>query len=266
MHHELYDMLLDYADLAVEVESMTVGMNWTLCQAGTTGLSPTLPFKDGKPSWQSPLRGRQLGELSSWLLDWDRARASVGLAAVNAALNREADIVTANGAIFKGSAAMQNSIDWFSPMLRNKRVALIGPALPALDALSSKMQFEHFECGDGGLHSACDYVLPECDWVFVNARALADKTLPNILAHSTDSRVVLYGAAVPWLDEWQQFGVDYLLGCEVDSEDELQLVVSEGQDVECSASAIHFRLINLQPELAHMPTQNRPQLRSVASA
>lgn len=266
MHHELYDMLMDYADLAVEVETMSVGVNWTLCQAGTTGLAPTMPFAGGVPSWQGSLRGRHLGQLANWLLDWDRSRASIGLSAVNAALNREADLVTANGAIFKGDAALQNSFDWFMPMLRGKQVALFGPSHPALMDAQSRIQLQHFECADGGLHPACDSVLPECDWVFINARTIADKTLPMILERAGDCRVVLYGAALPWLDEWQQFGIDYLLGCEVDDEALLQSAVSEGQDVEFSGGAIHFRLINLQPELAVMPTEQRPQLRSVASA
>lgn len=262
LHDELYDMLLDYADLQVEVEEMVLGLNWTLCRAGTTGLAPTLP---AAPSWQGTLRGRQLGQLAHWLTDWDRSRAAIGLAAVNAALNREADLVTANGALFKGDAAMQHSIDWFLPMLRGKRVALLGPQLAAMSAHSDKFELRHFHSPDGALHPACDSVLPECDWVFINAATIADKSLPQILQRTADSRVVLYGAALPWLDEWQQFGVDYLLGCEVDSVELLQTAVSEGQDIEQSAAAIHFRLINLQPELAVLPTSQRPQLRSVAA-
>ncbi len=260
MHDELYDMLLDCADLAAKVESMTLGLNWTLCQAGSSGLAPTLP---GVPSWHATLRGRQLGQLSHWLLDWDRRRASIGLAAVNAALNREADLVTANGAIFKGSEALHHSINWFEPLLRGKKVAQFGPALTALKGVA---KLEAFECGDGGLHPACDAVLPECEWVFINARAIADKTLPSLLERAADSRVVLYGAALPWLDEWQQFGVDYLLGCEVDNESELLCALSEGQDVEQSGTALHFRLINLHPELAIMPVGSRSLPRSAVSA
>ena len=265
MHHELYDMLLDYADLAVEVEAMNIGLNWTLCQAGTLGLAPTLPMTAGTPSWQGSLRGRHLGQLSHWLLDWDRSRASVGLSAVNAALNREADLVTANGALFKGGAALHHSIDWFAPLLRGKQVAQIGPALAPLHLMEQQLDVHHFDCADGGLHPACDSVLPECDWLFINARTIADKTLPQILERAGDSRVVLYGAALPWLDEWQQFGIDYLLGCEVDSESELHTAVVEGQDVEQNAAALHFRLINLQPELVVMPSSTRPQLRTVAN-
>lgn len=266
MHHELYDMLLDYADLAVEVEQMSVGLNWTLCQAGTTGLAPTVPMSGGTPSWQGTLRGRQLGQLSHWLLDWDRSRASIGLAAVNAALNREADLVTANGAIFKGNEALHHSIEWFLPMLRGKRVALIGPQLEPFRACQGKFDLHHYHSADGGLHPACSTELRECDWLFVNAGTLADKSLPQILESAADSRVVLYGAAVPWLEEWRQFGVDYLLGCEVDATPLLQTAVMEGQDVEQSAAALHFRLINLQPELVMMPSTTRAPLRSVASA
>jgi uncharacterized protein (DUF4213/DUF364 family) len=174
-------------------------------------------------------------------------------------------MVTANGAIFKGNAAMQHSIEWLLPMLRGKRVALLGAPLDALSQLRGKIQLEQLYSADGGLHPATDTLLPECDWTFINARAIADKTLPQILKRAEGSRVVLYGASVPWLDEWRQFGIDYLLGCEVDSDTLLQTAVCEGQDVEQSADAIRFRLINLQPELAVLPTSQRPQLRSVAS-
>lgn len=263
MHNELYDMLLDSADLQVEVEEVVRGLNWTYCRAGSMGLAPTVP---GAPSWQGSLRGRQLSQLAYWLTDWDRSRSAIGLAVVNAALNREADIVTANGALFKGNAALRHGIDWFLPLLRGKRVALLGPLVDAFTAHPGQYQLEHLALGDGGIHPACEHLLPECDWVFINARTIADKSLPRLLELAADSRVVLYGAAVPWLDAWHHFGVDYLLGCEVDAPLSCQTAVSEGQDVEQCAEALHFRLINLQPSLAVLPIAPRPALRRVAGA
>ena len=128
VHGELYDMLLDNADLMVEVDEVIVGLNWTFCRAGSCGLAPTLSSHTSRPSWQGPLQGRALGELSAWITSWDRWRSSLALSAINAALNREADLVTCNGAIFKGIDAMQQSIDWFYPMLQGERVAVIGPS------------------------------------------------------------------------------------------------------------------------------------------
>ena len=266
IHDELYDMLLDYADLAVEVEEVVVGQNWTLCKAGSSGLARTVTPVNNIPSWQGTLRGRHLNQLAYWLTDWDRARASIGLAAVNAALNREADIVTANGAIFKGQQAMSHSVDWFMPMLRGKRVALLGPQSEAFMSRRGEFSLQHFYHSDGGIHPACDTALADCDWIFINASAIADKTLPHLLDKAKESRVVLYGAEVPWLDEWHHFGVDYLLGCEVDDAAELQTVISEGKDVEQSAEAIHFRLINMQPALSVVPLETSSPLRRLASA
>lgn len=265
-HHELYDMLLDYADLGVEVENIIVGLNWTLCRAGSVGLAPTVAHAGDAPSWHGGVRGTMLGELAGWLTDWDRLKSTVGLAAVNAALNREADIVTANGTIFKGNAAMQHSIDWFVPLLQGKRVALLGPRFDALQYRQDVFQLEHFYRKDGALHPAWDTVLEECDWIFVNARAIADKSLPHILERVGDAHVVLYGAGVPWLEEWRQFGVDYLLGCEVDLPDSLQVAVSEGQDVEQQAEAIHLRLIKLQPELPMIKRSPTASIRQFATA
>ncbi len=266
LHDELYDMLLDYADLAVEVEELVVGQNWTLCKAGSSGVARTVAPANGRPSWQGVLRGRQLNQLAFWLTDWDRSRASIGLAAVNAALNREADIVTANGAIFKGNDALTNSIEWFMPMLRGKRVALFGPESEAFATQSDKFSLQHFSSNEGCIHPASDSVLAECDWAFINASAIADKTLPHLLQRAASSRVVLYGAELPWLDEWHHFGVDYLLGCEVDSDAQLQTAICEGQDVEQSAEAIRFRLINLQPAHTVVPLESVSPLRRVASA
>lgn len=263
-HHELYDMLLDYADLAVEVEEVVVGLNWTMCRAGSTGLAQTVP--GALSSWQHPLRGRELSQLSNWLKEWDPARAAVGLAAVNAALNREADIVTCNGAMFKGSQAMSNSIAWFAPMLRHKSVALVGEQKPLFDDYVGQFELKDFYHKDGGLHPACDAVLPECDWVFINARAIADKTLPHLLERSADSRVVLYGADVPWMDEWHHFGVDYLIGCELDNDAALHTAICEGQDVEQNAEAVHFRLINLQPASSVVPLETVSSQRHAATA
>lgn len=243
----LYELLLDYAEIAVDVEEVVLGLRWILCRAGSCGVAATPSMAVTGNGWGLPLRGRSLAELSRWLLEWQRDKAAIGLAAVNAAINREADLVTQQGAIFQGRDALHHAFGWFAPQLEGQRVALIGDAsLP--QGLLGDCELWHLPQHNGALHPACESELADSDWCFINSTTIADKTLPRVLELAADSRIVLYGPSLPWLEEWREFGVDYLLGCEVDAPEKLLTTVQEGGDIERDPLALHYRLINLHTQ------------------
>jgi uncharacterized protein (DUF4213/DUF364 family) len=94
--------------------------------------------------------------------------------------------------------------------------------------------------------SAAEYLLPRADWVFVTASAIANKTLPRLLELSRQATVVLMGPSLPWLEEWADFGVDFLAGVVVRDQTRLWQVVAEGGGTRIFADAVEYRLLRLK--------------------
>jgi len=240
----IYELLLDYANLKIELERVLVGLNWTMCQAGSVGIAETAVGGQWQRAAHTPLVGRTLAELSLWLRKWDRQQAAIGLAAVNAAINSEADMVYQEGALFRGRNALDNAMEWFAPRIRGCKVALIGPDNP-FNYQHDKLELTHLPCTEGALHPATEVMLDKAEWVFVNGQTVADKTLPRILELAVDAQVVLYGPQVPWLDEWHRFGVNFLIGSQIDHNLGLYQTIAEGGDIASLPQAVSYRVCDL---------------------
>ncbi|HMU66773.1 MAG TPA: DUF364 domain-containing protein, partial [Cellvibrionaceae bacterium] len=76
--------------------------------------------------------------------------------------------------------------------------------------------------------TAAEFILPEADWVFITASSIANKTLPRLLALAAQARVVLMGPSVPWLANWQDYGVDYVAGVAIKDPAALAQTLMEG--------------------------------------
>lgn len=256
---EIYDLLLDYANLQIEVERVLLGLNWTLCQAGATGIAETTGGGKWRRESPAPLVGRTLAELSLWLRKWDRQQAAIGLAAINAAINSEADMVYQEGALFRGSQALANALEWFVPRILGHKVALIGEAHPFAPHLD-RLDMTQLPSRDGALHPAAEVMLGKAEWVFVNGQSVADKTLPRVLELAGDAQVVLYGPQVPWLDEWRGFGVDFLIGSQIDHSAALYNTIAEGGDIDTLPQAVSYRVCDLHAlQVYTAPTPGTPR-------
>jgi len=249
---ELYDLLFDYANLHTEVEQVLVGLDWTLCRAGALGLARTNGQGEGRIQGRgSPLQGRTVAELSLWLRKWDPRQAAIGMAAVNAAINREADMVYMEGAMFKGRQAVQGSLEWFLPLLANQRVVAAGEAADFLcRAGVSDIQPIRLPAA---IPPDAEALLPAADWVFLPARTITDKTLPRLLELSSHAKCVLYGTEVPWLEEWGEFGIDYLVGSQIDDAGSLYTLIGEGASQSDLAQALSYRIIAFQGTSRQQP-------------
>lgn len=255
---ELYDLLLDYSNLQIEVERVLLGLNWTLCQAGSSGIAETV----GGGQWRSdssvPLAGRTVAELSLWLRKWDRQQAAIGLAAINAAINSEADMVYREAALFRGSQALSNAMEWFVPHLYGHKVAVIAADNP-FARVRERLDLTLLPGREGALHPAADVMLDKAQWVFVSGQSVADKTLPRVLELAADAKVVLYGPQVPWVEEWRNFGVDFLLGSQIDDQSGLYHTIAEGGIIDALPQAVSYRVCDLHalPALSVTTTKAR---------
>ncbi|WP_455212476.1 Rossmann-like domain-containing protein [Kaarinaea lacus] len=281
---EVYDLLLERIQTeAVDtiVKDITIGLTWTLCQShGSQGegiglaMSPqhytrTLP-------WSGTLVDRPLTEVAAWIKSWNPFEAAIGLAAANAALNTKTSSLAAEATQIPTTNSPNLSVfDYFLPKLKNKKVVVIG-RYPGLEKYESQLQVTVLErnplAGDFP-DSACEYVVPNADWVFLTASSIANKTFPRLAELSQNAVTVLMGPSVPWLHNWVNYGVDYIAGVRVSSPDALRATVAEGGGVRIFDQAVQYHVLDLgqstmqglKTDIANLVTE-REQLKAEMDA
>lgn len=250
----IYDLLLDHCDSQAKLDELLIGLVWTLCRSntdGSYGLAMTPLAQPRTLSWAGELKGRPIKDLAAWIRHWDPHQASVGLAAINSIINRQPlpDTVAIQSLASANNLAV---FDYFAPQLINKKVVVIGH-YPGIEQFSSKFPLTVLErqasSGDWP-DTACEYVLPDADWVFITASALANKTFPRLAELSLTATTVLMGPSLPWLPHWHEFGIDYLAGIEILDAAALQETVAQAGGVKIFSSAVRYRIAALNPTLS----------------
>lgn len=244
----VYDWLLASAEGAAPVEQLCLGLNWTVAQvAGSCGFAFSPRQVPRTLSWAGTLAGQPSEQLRPWLMSWSGAEAAVGLAVLNATVNRDSACLREAQPLRGEAPGHLRVFAHFRPQLEGQRVAVIGH-YPGLEVLWQDLPYQCLERQpqDGDLpDSAAEFVLPQADWVFVTASSLANKTLPRLLELSRQARVVLMGPSLPWLADWRQFGVDYLAGVRVLDAPAAHRVAAEGGGTRLFAGPVEYALLAL---------------------
>ncbi len=254
MPHALYEALLDQSRSDQVVERLLLGINWSLVQlndlAGSSGgygicFSPAqIPRTN---PWAGRLQGRSANELSEWILQWDPAAAVVGALAVNGVINSRSSLIAQATPLEASGHRHLAVFNHFRPQLANKKVVVIGH-YPKLEAFPETAQWHCLERNlqNGDLpDTAADYLLPDADWVFITASSISNKTLPLLLRLAVAAEVVLMGPSLPWMEDWKQFGVDYLAGVEVLEPERLWQIAAEGGGTRIFDESICYRVLAL---------------------
>ena len=245
--YELYDALIDYAAGPEAVRSVIIGLVWTCCEADGTGLAMSPGIATRTLPWAGTLRGKPLSELAGWVREFDAYRATVGMAAVNAGINRLG--LLPDGITLAPRTGTGNNLavfEHFLPQIRGKRVVVIG-RYPGLDefAAANALNLTVLERQPGASDlpdSACEFLLPEAEWVFITATSIPNKTFPRLAELSRDAVTVLMGPTTPWLPELYHFGIDYLAGVEIADAETLRHTLAEGGGVRIFDTAVRYRV------------------------
>lgn len=248
--NEIYDLLLDYAGSSARVEQLTIGLVWTLCRnSHSAGLAMSPGIATRTLPWAGTLAGQTVAQLAGWVKDWEPYKATVGLAAINCALNSQP---LPPGVTLQPQAGASNLavFDYFLPQLSGKKVVVIGhyPGIERLSAALDLTVLERHPAGGDYPDPAAEFLLPKADWVFLTASSIGNKTFPRLAELSRNATTVLMGPSLPWLPEFQHFGIDYLAGVEIADADRLQQTVAEGGGVRIFDAAVRYRIVALQPE------------------
>ncbi|MEJ2645707.1 MAG: DUF364 domain-containing protein [Gammaproteobacteria bacterium] len=248
---ELYDLLQDTADGNAAVEEVLLGVGWTLCRTegaeALPGLSMSPPAGVRTLPWAGTLVGRPLGELQAWVRSWDPHEAAVGMAAVNAGIGCAPALAAQTVPLATDGPANLAVFEHFLPRLAGKRVTVVG-RYPGLERYAQLVDMTVLErsAGPGDLPDpACEYVLPESEWVFLTATSIPNKTFPRLAELSRDANLVLMGPTAPWLRELRDFGVDFLAGTLVHDRQALRRTIAEGGGTRIFEDGVGYHLLDL---------------------
>lgn len=249
--YEIYDLLQDYAGGTDTVGAVAIGLVWTYCEADAIGLamSPGIPTRT--LPWAGSLGGRPLADLASWVREFDPYQATLGMAAVNAGINR-LGLLPDGLCLEPGANGNLAVFEHFLPQIRGKKTVVIG-RYPGLDRYAAAHDLDltvlERQPGEGDLpDAACEYVLPRADWVFITATSIPNKTFPRLAELSRDAVSVLMGPTTPWLPDLYHFGIDYLAGVDIADAEALRRTVCEGGGVRLFDTAVRYRVAPLSIE------------------
>lgn len=247
----VYEMLLDKLDSTAVIEELIIGLTWTRCRVRATGLAMSAPLPTRTLSWSGSLQGSPAKDIANWIKSWQPHEASVGMASLNALLNEDSSLLdTAEALPGKGPANLR-VFEYFLPRLQGKRVAVVG-RYPGLEAFQQEFDLtvlERLSLNDTDLPDpACEYVLPEADWVFLTATSLTNKTFPRLAELSCNATLVLMGPTVPWVKELAEFGVDFLSGVRVTDEQALRRTVMEGGGTRIFETGLQYCVADIAGE------------------
>lgn len=225
---QIYDDLIASIPEDLTVKDCLVGVNWTLVRSRTTGTAMTMENGMGAVRNCGALIGMPVRELAEYIKSWNNLEACMGLAAINSVYNT----VERLEELTKKSLAQQpqeSAFQTFREEIKGKKVAVIGhfPGLEELEAWCSLSVLERNPQPGDFPDPACEYILPEQDYVFITSTTLINKTLPRLLEISRPARVIMVGPSTPLHPVLFNNGVDTLAGSVVD-DDKVWTYVRQG--------------------------------------
>lgn len=208
---KLYDQLLAGISEDATVKSCLIARGRTLVESDGLGVAMTCGDEGCTATIPQPIAGRKLLEVAEYSRSWNFTDASVGVAAINAYYNAPGRVSAWAGQELHLGGRV-GIFDSMAPELAGKKVAVVGH-FRGLDRIAEQCDLTILErrpeAGDLP-DPACEYILPEQDFVFITGTTLINKTLPRLLELSQNARVVLAGPTVPLTPLFFERGVDVL--------------------------------------------------------
>ena len=203
------DLILGVAESRGMVEKITTGTRWTLVASSQCGLACLAeePQAEVGTSGQG-LSGRPLRDLFPLASSADGREASLGVAALNAALAES----------LKPSRFQPRSI----PRARGKTVGLVGDFAFA-EQLKDLAREVILISGD---HE--EDTLAGVDIAIIGGHTIVDQSMERLLRASASCYTVVYGPSTPLSPVLFDYGADQLVGVKVEDRDKTKRCISEG--------------------------------------
>lgn len=224
---EIYDAILSRIQTDAAIRSVCVGEHWVMAETdqGMVGVAAVQQGRRGLPLCGERFVGIPVREAAELVKSWDFEEAAFGLAAINACLN----IDSAFHDTGEADAFLR-----FKERARGKKVAVVGRFAyleERLEPICELSVLERIPSAEDYPDSACEFILPDMDLVFITGCTVSNKTLPRLLQLTKDAFTVLAGPSTPMTEELFRFGADALCGFCVTDEERCRQAVSRKQSV-----------------------------------
>ena len=180
---------------------------WNLCETDVGhGIALRIPGSTIEPMFPTGLIGLGSYEFSRAVASWNLDEAGMALAAVNSVMNTERNAARLNCQ----GGRYTDGLD-----LTGKTVGVVGHfrSVPQMRQEAKELYVLERDPQEGDYpDSACDWLLPKCDIVFITGCSITNKTLPHLLSLCQNAYTVLTGPSVPLCRELFDFGIDRIAG------------------------------------------------------
>jgi len=235
---EIYNELIENVPQELRATDCLIGLHWTLIRSEAIGMALT-PFGAARmygPQGASVIsgigkriQGMPLRDLARFVKSWNPYEASLGMAAINSAYNSPGKVEKMFGRPLSEQGQVSAFVH-YSELVRGRKVAVVGrfPDLEVMNGICALTVLERVPGPDDLPDPACEYVLPEQDYVFITATAVINKTLPRLLELSRNATVFLVGPSTPFAPLLFQHGIHTLAGTVVLEPDSVWRAAQEG--------------------------------------
>lgn len=239
----LYEELLSGIPQGIKAKNIVVGATFAAVESetGAVGLGSYLWSRYYTRPFTHPgdLTGKTLRELAELIKSRNYLEAAIGQAAVNAWYNAP-EMARQNGVDMDQNPREDRMNDPFimsQREIRGKKVATIGhfPYLEKLfEPICDLAIIEHEPDMNGDYpFEAADYLLPDCDFAYLNASGLVDKSLPRMLRLSQNAqKITLVGPCAPLWPGFARYGIQDVSGL---------VITDAGRALRMAAGAEHCK-------------------------
>ena len=200
---DLYDQLIDEIPADITVAQIHTDGKWRRVATSDNGVGMAFGMNvQSRPRFTddpSDLVGRPLREVAALAKSWNFEDAGIGMAAVNAYHSHPVRAL-AHGFRPCKENNWARTFHPYAPLVVGKRVAVIGhfPFAPAAMPDAAELNILERNVLEGDYpDSACEYLLPEMDYVFISGSAFVNKTMPRLLALASEAHTVVLGPSAP---------------------------------------------------------------------
>lgn len=226
---DLYDELIDLIPDDIKIEDCLTGLSWFLVRSIGVGIAMTPPEGQRDYCFTGKLIGAPVKEVARWVKSWNFFEAAMGLAAINSVLNAPKRLEKTLAVQWEDQP-LADVFTYMREQVGGKKVAVIGH-FRDLELLAPLCELSILErCPIPGDYPdpACEYILPQQDFVFITATTLINKTLPRLLELSQNAHVVLTGPSTPMTPSLFNYGIDMIAGTSVFDQQLVWRLMREG--------------------------------------
>jgi uncharacterized protein len=226
---EIYDDLIELMPKDVVIEEFLAGLHWFLVRSLGVGMAMTPGEGQSSLSYIGGVAGKTVYEASQYIKSWNNFEAAMGLAAINSIINKPLEVEKFAGFPLEEQKNV-SVFEYLKDAIKGKKVAVVGHFrdLEQISPICSLSVLERRPMTGDLPDPACEYILPQQDFVFITATTLINKTLPRLLELSRNSYIVLVGPSTPLTPCLFKHGIDMLAGNTIIDGQRVWKAISEG--------------------------------------